>query len=504
MKKKMYMYDVRGIQDYIFRTNKLKEIIGASEIVRGITEELFLKIAERLEYNVKKAEGDLIFDFKEVTIDGKEIIYDAEIFYNGGGNLLVLFKDDEKAKKLNTEMRIQLVKDTYSLQLAIAGVDVNDENNYQDDYSKLREEMDKAKLNMPPLSLVSAFPFTLNDPQTGMPFATYYNKKMVTSETEAKLCKYDAIKEDIVANLNEMGTCEGDNKIAIVHIDGNNMGKKVANKIKDVTNYKKAATVLRGFSKQVDDLFTKKALQSVIDKLPEFWEKSGYNDEKREKERLFRTVIHAGDDVTFVCNDKIALQCTCEFIRSIEAANKGKEEIDQFHVCAGIYVMHTHFPFAKGYEMAEQLCDNAKKRSRINPGNYVDFHINYGGVLSDIDTIRKVQYVSKERDKDNPISIIQRPYMVNGSDDELLKLIREIRLISSTNLSRGKIKELREAFYEGKAVVDHKIKMINSRIEEDEDKIHVNTDSIVMDSSYKILFDAIEMMDLNWGEIDVY
>ena len=27
------MYDVRGIQKYIFRTNKIKEIIGASNIV---------------------------------------------------------------------------------------------------------------------------------------------------------------------------------------------------------------------------------------------------------------------------------------------------------------------------------------------------------------------------------------------------------------------------------------------------------------------------------------
>ena len=499
MTKKMYMYDVRGIQEYIFRTNKLKEIIGASEIVRGITEELFKKTADSLGYKVELAEGQLKFKFDEPND------FDAEIFYNGGGNLLVLFEDDDKAQALNTAMRIQLVKDTYSLQLAIAGIEITSESAYQEDYRNLRKEMEKVKLNMPPLSLVSSFPFTLNDPQTGFPFSEEYYGKKVTRETLRKLLKYDEIKENVVANLNEMGTCEGDNKIAIVHIDGNNMGKKVASKINKVKSYVEAAAVLRGFSKQVDDLFTKTALQSVIDKLPSFWERAGYNGEKRGKERLFRTVIHAGDDITFVCNDKIALQCTREFIRSIENENEGKKEDEQFQVCAGIYIMHTHFPFSVGYEMAEQLCDNAKKRSRTNPGNYVDFHINFAGILNDLETIREKQYVSKERNEQGkPISLLQRPYQIEGYDDEMRKLVRTIRLISKTNLSRGKVKELREAFYEGKAMVDHKVKMINSRIKDESNRIVVNQDVDYMDESYKILFDAIEIMDLNWGEIDEY
>ena len=33
---KIAIYDVRGIQDYIFRTNVVKEIIGASKIVDNI------------------------------------------------------------------------------------------------------------------------------------------------------------------------------------------------------------------------------------------------------------------------------------------------------------------------------------------------------------------------------------------------------------------------------------------------------------------------------------
>ena len=497
MTKKMYMYDVRGIQNYIFRTNKLKEIIGASEIVSGITEKLFLKIAEELKYKVELAgkDKDLKFNFKEKNK------FDAEIFYNGGGNLLVLFEDDEKAKELNTAMRIQLVKETYSLQLAIAGVEVNGEDDYKEDYLRLRKAMEKEKLNMPPLSLVKSFPFTLNDPDTGLPFSQDKDNRKMPYETLQKLNKFNSISKDKVPNINEMGSDEGDNKIAIVHIDGNNMGKKVSSKISGVTNYREAAKILRNFSDSVDKLFTDTALTSVKNNLERFWKKAGYSDDRPE-EKLFREVIHAGDDITFICNDKIALQCTRKFIKSIEDANAGKDEIDKFDVCAGIYIMHTHFPFSKGYEMAEQLCDNAKKRSRNNPGNYIDFHINYGGILHDLDVIRKKQYVSKGCSGKESITLIQRPYRVDGTQDELAVLVEQIKLLNKSNLSRGKVKELREVFYEGKAMVDHELKMINSRLD-DNDKINLDKDLINMDA-YNVLFDAIEIMDLKWGEIDEY
>ena len=42
--------------------------------------------------------------------------------------------------------------------------------------------------------------------------------------------------------------------------------------------------------------------------------------------------------------------------------------------------------------------------------------------------------------------------------------------------------------------------MINSRLKK-EDRIILNKED---DKSYRILFDAIEIMDLKWGEIDEY
>ena len=39
----LYMYDVRGIQDYVFRTNKMKEIIGASLLIEDLIKKIFIK-----------------------------------------------------------------------------------------------------------------------------------------------------------------------------------------------------------------------------------------------------------------------------------------------------------------------------------------------------------------------------------------------------------------------------------------------------------------------------
>ncbi len=51
-KEFMVMYDVRGIQNYVFKTNKLKEVIGASGIISDLIIHLFNQAVKDAQINL--------------------------------------------------------------------------------------------------------------------------------------------------------------------------------------------------------------------------------------------------------------------------------------------------------------------------------------------------------------------------------------------------------------------------------------------------------------------
>ena len=172
-----------------------------------------------------------------------------------------------------------------------------------------------------------------------------------------------------------------------------------------------------------------------------------------------------------------------------------KREGDKYHACAGIFICHSHFPFSRGYHYAEQLCDNAKKKNReymngdmSRDTNFIDFQMNYSGLLNDIDYIREHLYVNHQGD-----SIYGRPYHVgkflNKNDilelNDLFGVLNELKV-----LPRNKLKNLREAFYVSEHQVDREILEMNTRLSK----------KIKFDNKH-ILFDAIDVMDMRWGEV---
>jgi len=476
VEKWLYMYDVRGIQDYIFRTNKVKEIIGASLLVEDLILSLFMDVTQDLGLNVVddlSYENELKFSF-----DSDNDI-DVEILYYGGGNLLVLFENGDIGQQVSRKMCIELVKRTYSLQLAVAKIKVSGQNHYKEDYQRLRNEMDSVKANMPMAIPVTGFPITSNDPQTGFPFSKkdFYHQK-VTYETYKKLEKYNMNRKTGTPGYEHFGEHEGESLIAIVHIDGNNMGQHIADKMEKVTSYQDAARVSRQISSHIQHVFSERALKKVESSVDKLCEKAGISKNAIE----MRTIIHAGDDITFICHAKIAMACVRIFMDELEKEGT-------YHACAGIFVTHAHFPFARGYELSEELCSNAKKLSRIHPGNYVDFHINTTGVLNDIKYIRKKYYRNID---DQPL--IARPYYM-GKDSvqetKLTSLLNTLNILKKSHIARSKLKDLRSVFQSGDILVREQLNGINSRLK-DEDKVYFD--------NYRLLFDAIDVMDFNWGD----
>jgi len=136
------LYDVRGIQEFIFSSSKLKENIGASILVAKALEE-YLKEALNKIGNVKINWQENI-EFEML----KNNNINAEIIYTGGGNAMVAYrnrKNREIATKVTKALsRIILEETGGALRFSVAHIDT-DFTNFTEDRQKLIKKLRKNK-----------------------------------------------------------------------------------------------------------------------------------------------------------------------------------------------------------------------------------------------------------------------------------------------------------------------------------------------------------------------
>ncbi|MGN0361692.1 MAG: hypothetical protein ACI4ET_02515, partial [Bilifractor sp.] len=135
----LVMYDIRGIQKYIFRTSKIKDAIGASMLVDHIIEDA-LQYAVSM-YNSVESESitsDFQWDGENGPLPFRIGKQDLQVLYIGGGNAFVLINGRDLAIRLNQYMSKFIISHTYSLQLAVAMIDKSQD--YRENYRRLQEE----------------------------------------------------------------------------------------------------------------------------------------------------------------------------------------------------------------------------------------------------------------------------------------------------------------------------------------------------------------------------
>ena len=124
-----------------------------------------------------------------------------------------------------------------------------------------------------------------------------------------------------------------------------------------------------------------------------------------------RPLIIGGDDVTFFCPAKTAILFTKTLMENLfadtpeDAPEHLTEKISRhMDACAGIAILPTKYPFFRGYELAEQLCDAAKKSMRelaqsqkdsandLRGSSWLDFAILHGEQAPTLEQIRSTEY----------------------------------------------------------------------------------------------------------------
>ena len=494
-------YDIRGIQNFIYRTAKLRDAVGASYIVEHCIDDALAVACQKEGLSLNAKWFDENGAIKYSGNSGCPV--DAQVLYVGGGNAYVSFADKEMAYRINKRMAKYVMENTYSLQLAAAVVPQTD--NYAKDFQKLNEEMIRVKDEMIASKPVGAFPLDKVERKTGYPVAVSNDKALSLesilkskAEEEARrhVKKYEKLLDEYV---DEKGR---DSMLAVVHIDGNNMGLRIRSLIQGITDYDDAINQMREISYAINNSYKKV-----------FAEMQNHFQPESGKDLNLMKVLVAGDDVTFVCRAKIALSAVEYFSRAIsEYTITGKEDPTgnmHFSVCAGVAYFNSHYPFNVAYETAEGCCSNAKDRAKKPEnvdggliGNWVDFQICRNIQVLNLDKVREREYVTASGEK-----LLRRPYFIKVkafadkfqnisadkrvSFDEFKSVMKEY-VQEKNNIPRSYVKDLRNAYSMGVEQVIMLRAFLESRDKKLPEEMYDLDDK---GGKTAVLYDALELAD---------
>ncbi len=443
------MYDIRGIQDYIFRTAKVKDAIGASKIV----EDIISNAMEAAVGYIKKGDRLNSWDLKWYNENGvceycAEQQKDVQVLYIGGGNAFFTFRNKELCVEINKFMSKYIIEKTYSLQLAVSMIPYT--GNYKTDYENIFREMNQVKANMVFSRPLGALPIMKRDAQTGytIPYVESADgepdveerrqKQVMENMVRSQMNKQEKIFDNYITEKRR------DSTLAVVHIDGNNMGLRIRRQTEGIEDYDTAVMVMRRISYRINHSYKK-----VFEQMKEHFDQEG--KEKNGRSNSVLKIIVAGDDITYVCNGNIALDTVEYFAKEIvcytmdgqkedrikdgsytypleKETDKDKVTSMGFSVCAGIAFINSHFPFYAGYEVAESCCKSAKGRAKEDRykgystneksgkpdrvANWVDFQFCKNIQAQNLNVMRAKEYRTSHGEE-----LMIRPYFIRTDGD---------------------------------------------------------------------------------------
>ncbi len=442
----LMILEVSQKQAYIFSSNKLRDNVRNSENICQVTDPEY--------FGVLAGKAGLPFS------------RDANVVYSGGGHTVLEFDGEEEAKRFAYEVSKTVRRDFPGLELFIKTEPYDEKESPGENLKNLAQALERKKsvrrasfgqgtfgVERIDASSRKAKPLEKGDQETG--WRGWKKEHVPEGYREA-------------SQFEDLGNSRNTSSfIAVIHIDGNAMGKRVEQLRRDYENtswdqYKEA---FRRFSDSVDRDF-KASYGEMADRIAESL-KAGAGEKLDLEKNYFpaRKIILAGDDVCFVTEGRIGLEAARIFIEQL-SGKRNEQDHRNYTACAGVAIVHQKYPFYKAYELAEMLCSNAK-RSMAEYGAEgracaIDWHIEFGELVDSIESLRE-NYVTADGCR-----LELRPYILSAPEDVLAKepvrryenFRRFLSVIQQEKLSyaRGKLKEFREALKEGETASEYYLK----------------------------------------------
>ncbi len=370
MGRYLYGASIQGIQNYIFQTNELKDIIGASELVNEICEYF-------------------------VRMYGKESPSKGKMIVHAAGNIKCIFDDEDACRRAVRDFPKHATEMAPGITISQAVVKFEKDSDYPTKAEELESRL-HAQRNHPVKSLTTGLMAIERSRKTGLP-AT--EKIKVEEDVFEYIDEGTAAKRNITDNEQKDGNDPSKDKdlyfkltgewipskcrpydiskmtdrndwIAVIHADGNGLGEIVA-KITD--KYEN----MRDFSIKLDEA-TLAAAQSAYNNAIKV--KAKKTTDTDNKDRLpIRPIVIGGDDLTVICRGDLAMEFVTEYLKAFEEQTKEKfkdlaqrvENVEAqkllsngLTACAGIAFIKSSYPFYYGYDLAEALCGEAKNDAK--------------------------------------------------------------------------------------------------------------------------------------------
>ena len=403
--------DTAGIQNYIFGSNRLKENIGASELVAQATNLWPFEALRQLgQTNIKGGhlEGNLNDLDDDLHIEDPKRQLIAEVVYAGGGNTVILFRDMETAHAFAYNLTRRVLMEAPGLELVLT------HQAFDWKESRLKKLIPdvitgklQAKKQVRPAPLpMLGLGVTAACVSTGLPAVDVHQEKeeadrrLISGEIKAKLEYFGPADERLKRKFgirqyphdleHLVRNPERESYIAVVHADGNEMGQRVRKirQRKETADNRVYIQRMRAFSRHIESA-TQQALQAITQQIEQaqLYNPGGWFP--------FRPIIFGGDDVTFVCDGPMGIRLAVEYLKQFEkATGRSKELGTVIHACAGIAIIKSHYPFARAYVLAEELCGNSKRQVRAAGQDFsaLDWQFAISGITGELDEIREREY----------------------------------------------------------------------------------------------------------------
>jgi hypothetical protein len=370
------MFEAKGIQRYIFASGKLRDVVGASDLVAGLAN-------SDGDDKIKEFAGGLSFSRR------------------AGGAFCIHSESKEPLVALRAKWRHYVLRALPGLEF----VDVivgTDSDNPLEAMRQCFREAGGIRSNYPaevpglgrPISqitrltgrpAVAELRYGKDDrvlvDAIGLPQRVHAERNKDDSELIASRFVSDASQWKFPRNYDDGPEVDADHnplfpfrngddkRIAVIHADLSGLGE-LFRKMGDAQGFTPALNF--NLAKQIEDAITKAVQGAVAEFILPY---------AVDQVVPARPVLLGGDDITIIVRADLAVPFTIQLLKNIESECEQIGKADGYNAlsaCAGIAIVGKGTPFLTAYALADDLCRHAKQKVKAS----LDDHEGRNGYAS--------------------------------------------------------------------------------------------------------------------------